>query len=243
MTDDMSRQDATSPDSEYSLTVEDAAEIYKQAGYRRTPRTIQRYCKLGHLVWRPVDTRFGNEKFLITPGSVATHIAYLKEVGADPTGRDVSRHGATGEAAEHSGDEPRHEAPTSPDVSRPVATPVVEEIKDDEPRQPHATERDVSRQVASDLDIFEHPYVKRLEREVEKWEGKFEEQVRRTQKVLEDANANLINLQQAAAVAQSETLADFLLKAGQRFLKSPFGLREGEQAPPEGESGEARLNR
>ena len=72
---------------------------------------------------------------------------------------------------------------------------------------------------------------------MEKWQGKFEEQTLRTQKVLEAANANLIELQQAAAVANSQTLADFLLKAGQRFLKSPFGLREGEQAPPEEEQG------
>ena len=42
-------------------------------------------------------------------------------------------------------------------------------------RKPEATERDLSRRVATDLDIFEHPYVKRLEAEVEKWQGKFEE--------------------------------------------------------------------
>lgn len=235
MTDDTSRQVATSPDNEYSLTVEAAAEIYKQAGYHRTPRTIQRYCKLGHLIWRPTDTRFGKEKFLITPASVATHVAYLKEVGADPIGRDVSRHGAANEVAENNGDQPRQEASTSNDTSRQVATPLVSEINDEEPRHSHPTGRDVSRQAATDFDIFEHPYVKRLEGEVEKWQGKFQEQVLRTQKVLETANANLIELQRAAAVAQSQTLADFLLKAGQRFLKAPFGLREGEQTPPEGE--------
>ena len=91
MTDDLSRQDATSPDEEYTLTIKDAGALYKQAGFPRTPRTIQRYCKGGHLVSRDADTRFGKEQYLIPPASVAIHIAYLKEVNPAPTGRDTSR--------------------------------------------------------------------------------------------------------------------------------------------------------
>jgi hypothetical protein len=227
MDNDRSRQDATSPDSEYSLTIEDAGWLYDQADLPRTPRTIQRYCEKGHLASRLVDTSFGSEKYLITPASVARHIAYLKEVGPASTRRVVSRHDATDVIQQNNDEEPRQEAPTRLDLSRQVATHIVEENKDDKRRQLDPTESDLSRQVATDLDIFEHPYVKRLEAEVEKWQGKFEEQVQRTQKVLETANENLIQLQQAAAVANSQTLADFLLKAG-RFLKSPFASGEGE---------------
>ena len=96
----------------------------------------------------------------------------------------MSRQDATHVEQQQSDGEPRLEAPTSPDLSRPVATQAVEENKGDDERQPHATERDQSRRVATDLDIFEHPYVKRLEAEVEKWQGKFEDQVQRTQEVL-----------------------------------------------------------
>jgi len=49
MTDDLSRQDATSPDNEFSLSVEDAAALYERADLGRTPRTIQRYCENEHL--------------------------------------------------------------------------------------------------------------------------------------------------------------------------------------------------
>jgi hypothetical protein len=234
MTNDLSRQDATSPDNEYSLSVEDAAALYKQADLRRTPRTIQRYCENGHLVSRRIETPFGNEKYFITPASVATHIAYLKEVRRVPTGRDTSRQDATDVAPQSSDDESRHEEPTSPDLSRPVATQAIEEKQDDEERQYHAIERDPSRRVATDLDIFEHPYVKRLEAEVEKWQGKFEDQVQRTQEVLVSSNQNLMELQRTTAVANSQTLADFILKAG-RFLKSPFTTEEGDRGAIEGE--------
>jgi|ERR1700677_4251772 len=229
MTDDLSRQDATRPDEEYTLTIKDAGALYKQAGFPRTPRTIQRYCKGGHLVSRDADTRFGKEQYLITPASVATHIAYLKEVNPAPTGRDTSRQDAIDVGAQNKDDDRRHGAETEPDLSRPVATEIVEETKDKKERQPEATEHDVSRHVASDLDIFEHPYVKRLENEVERWQGKFEDQVRRTQQVLETSNRNLLDLQKATTVANSQTLADFLLKAGGRFLKSSFSSGEGEQ--------------
>ena len=234
MIDDLSRQDATSPDNEYSLSVEDAAALYEHADLRRTPRTIQRYCENGHLVSRRIETPFGNEKYFITPASVATHIAYLKEVRRVPTGRDLSRQDATDVAAQPRDDELRHEAPTSPDLSRLDATKVIEENKGEGQREPHATERDTSRRVASDLDIFEHPYVKRLESEVEKWQGKFEDQVQRTQEVLVSSNKNLMELQRATTVANSKTLADYLLKAG-RFLKSPFADDEEGKEPEAGQ--------
>jgi hypothetical protein len=141
---------------------------------------------------------------------------------------------------------------TERDLSRPVATSVGKEvghdelrqdathvasaILDDEPRQPGSTSRDASRPVATDLDIFEHPYVKRLESEVEKWQGKFEDQVQRTQEVLESSNKNLMELQRTTAVANSQTLAEFILKAG-RFLRSPFTSEDGEQTPLTGEQG------
>src|ERR1700677_3489758 len=122
MTDDLSRQAATSPDTEYSLSIEDAAGLYERAGLRRTPRTIQRYCAIGHLVSRRLETPFGAEKYLITPASVSTHIAYLKEVQSAATGRDKSRHDTTDVASNQSDDGPRQAATTGLDTSRHVAT-------------------------------------------------------------------------------------------------------------------------
>ena len=119
--DDLSRQDATTPDSEYTLTIEEALERYDHAGHPRTARSVQRYCAKGHLDCRRIETQFG-EKYLISPASVAKHIAYIEEVRPTATGRDMPRQDATHVAAEN-GDEPdRQPESTSYDKPRPVAT-------------------------------------------------------------------------------------------------------------------------
>src|ERR1700691_2420136 len=127
MTDDRSRLVATSPDSEFILTIDEALERYARAGLPRTPRSVQRYCAKGHLDCRRIETQFG-EKYLISPASVDKHIAYIEEVRPVATGRDVPRHVAPPVVAEESGDEHRQKAPTSPDLSRPVATQYLERL-------------------------------------------------------------------------------------------------------------------
>src|SRR6266436_48825 len=90
MSDDQPRQAAASPDTEYSLTIDDAAVLYERAGIPRTLRTIQRYCAKGHLDSHRIETAYG-EKFLITPASVLKHIAYVEEVRQATAGRDEPR--------------------------------------------------------------------------------------------------------------------------------------------------------
>jgi hypothetical protein len=119
-TDDQPRPVATSSDSDFTLTIEDALALYAEAGIPRTPRSIQRYCAKQHLSSRRIETEFG-EKYLITRASVEKHIAYIKEV-TPTTSRDVPRPVATTVAAEDKDDTPRQEAATTPDQSRPVAT-------------------------------------------------------------------------------------------------------------------------
>src|SRR6266446_8307984 len=99
MTDDLSRPVATSPDSDFTLSIDDALERYARAGLPRTPRSIQRYCAKGHLDCRRIETSFG-EKYLISPASVDKHIAYIEEVRPVATRRDVPRPVATDVAPE-----------------------------------------------------------------------------------------------------------------------------------------------
>lgn len=87
--DNQSRPAATTSDSEFSLTIDEALERYARAGLPRTPRSIQRYCAKSHLECRLLETQFG-EKYLITPASVDKHIAYIAEV-TPATSREVSR--------------------------------------------------------------------------------------------------------------------------------------------------------
>src|SRR5947207_1171516 len=136
--DDQPRPVATSPDNEFSLSIEDAAARYECAGLPRTLRTIQRYCAKGHLDSRRVEIPYG-EKYLITPASVAKHIAYIEETRQTMAGRD----------------EPRSVAATLP---QEVLTP-------EESRQPE-TGRDELRQTAPEAN-FVSRYVARLEGENE----------------------------------------------------------------------------
>src|SRR3984957_14109474 len=121
MTDDQSRPVATSPDTDFIFSIDEALERYARAGLPRTPRSIQRYCAKGHLDCRRVETAFG-EKYLISPASVDKHIAYIEEVRPVATGRDVPRQVATSVVAEESHDVPRQPAATSTDLSRQGAT-------------------------------------------------------------------------------------------------------------------------
>src|SRR5262249_39097593 len=104
MTDDLSRQAATTPDSDFTLTIEEAVERYARAGLPRTPRSIQRYCAKGHLECRRIETAFG-EKYLITPTSLDRHIAYIEEVRPVATGRDMPRQVATTVGAQNTQEE------------------------------------------------------------------------------------------------------------------------------------------
>jgi hypothetical protein len=88
MTDDLSRLVATSPDSDFILSIDEALDRYARAGLPRTPRSVQRYCAKGHLDCRRVETSFG-EKYLISPASIDKHIAYIDEVRSVATGRDT----------------------------------------------------------------------------------------------------------------------------------------------------------
>jgi len=120
-TPDLSRQVATSDDSEYSLSIEDALARYEAAGLPRTTRSIQRYCAKGDLDAHRIETPFG-EKFLITPASVDRHIAYIMEVRPVATSRDLSRQVAAPVARENVAEAPDGAAATSDDEQRRAAT-------------------------------------------------------------------------------------------------------------------------
>ena len=121
MTDDLSRPVATSPDSDFTLTIDEALERYARAGLPRTPRSVQRYCAKGHLDCRRIETAFG-EKYLISPASVDKHIAYIEEVRPVATSRDMPRPVATscrlGRKPRRAATERHRQAPTCRDLSR-----------------------------------------------------------------------------------------------------------------------------
>jgi hypothetical protein len=94
MSDELRRTDANSrertPDHQYILSIEQAAELYAKAGHPRTPRAIQKYCALSKLDCHKVETETG-EKYLVAPYSVDRHITYINEVRTVANGRDQTR--------------------------------------------------------------------------------------------------------------------------------------------------------
>ena len=125
---DLSRPAPTTTTPSRSRTL---SRCYEHAGLPRTPRTIQRYCGNGHLDCRRVEIPYG-EKYLITPASIAKHIAYIEETRQTLAGRDEPRPVAT---------PPQQETP-APTEPRPAPTSL------DQPRQTAAEADAVSRYVA-----------------------------------------------------------------------------------------------
>lgn len=120
MSDDTLRQVPTSSDTAFTVTIEDALRSYEEAGLPRTPRSVQRYCAKGHLECRLIETSFG-EKYLITPGSLEKHIAYVKEI-TPAASRDMSRFAASSVTVEKAAETSATKAAIDDAPSRPVAT-------------------------------------------------------------------------------------------------------------------------
>ena len=139
---DTSRPAATAGDNnDYTLSIEEVSERYANAGHPRTIRTLQRYCVSGHLDARKVATTLG-DKYLVTPQSVARHIAQIIEML------------------------PLDTVATDRDQPRPVATSVAAQESPPTSHSEHTTRDDTPRQLATD-DKEVSRYVERLEREVE----------------------------------------------------------------------------
>jgi len=121
---DMPRPVATTDDSDFALPIEEVAKRYEQAGHPRTIRTLQRYCKGGHLDALKKPTLLG-DMYLVTPQSVERHLAQIEEMERTTvvaTGRDEPRSVATSVVQENKEGDPRHTPATSSDQSRPVTT-------------------------------------------------------------------------------------------------------------------------
>ncbi len=121
MPDDLSRPVATTPDTDFTLSIDEALERYARAGLPRTPRSLQRYCAKGHLDCRRIETEIG-EKYLISPASVDKHIAYIEEVRPVATRRDLSRLVATTDDTQKQDTQPAKEFVASDDRQRRAAT-------------------------------------------------------------------------------------------------------------------------
>ena len=165
MTDDLSRQGATTPDSEYTLTIDEALERYDHAGHPRTARSVQRYCAKGHLDCRRIETPVRRKISDLASLSRQAHRLYRG--GFDrprqvTTCRDLSRQMPTLKLATTGSDNQRRQVPTCRDKTRHMSPPEMETSPTDS-RDRQATDK--PRHVATGPDLTER-YIDRLEGEV-----------------------------------------------------------------------------
>lgn len=237
----MARHGAPHPDANdqrHTLSISDVETALAAAGVPRSRRQVIRYAETGMLDGVKVPGPSG-EQWYIAPASVPKVIGDLKQWEAqrehgtlrqtpsdpdtpsqplntapDMTGHDTPRPTAS--------DHDAHEvAPHSDPDTAGHGTP--RHAMSDEKISPRTSEThpDTARLSLTELDIFEHPYVRKLEAQVEKLEGKLDAQVRRTEEIQTNNQKALIELQRMIAVGQSETLANFMLKAREFILGRP----------------------
>jgi hypothetical protein len=167
------------------------------------------------------------EEWYVAPASVPKAIGDLKQIDAQrarrsPTQPAVSDHVVTESTQLLEHDIASHSA-TQPDVSAP---------KNNDSNR--TSDPAAARHGATDLNIYEHPYVKRLEDRNERLEAKYEAQVRRTEEIQMKSQQQIIELQRMTAIGQSQTLADFMLKA------KDWLLGQGSEADKKEADGTAR---
>jgi hypothetical protein len=77
--------------SQYTITIDEAVEMYQLAEVARPKRRIQKYCARGDLDCLKVENTFGGEQYMITRSSIDVHIAFLQQAEAAALGRAGAR--------------------------------------------------------------------------------------------------------------------------------------------------------
>jgi hypothetical protein len=241
---DMSGHDATERDTLHTLTLTDLEARAASAGVLISRRQLMRHCEAGTFDAKKLPAGNNLPEWFIAPASVEKGIADIKTLQEQRARRNASRpdmsgHDAPQELKEIDTVTPGHDAtrptmsePTNVDATDPDVTGHVRSQPDMSERQQSqkggAIEPVTSRHGATDLDVYEHPYVKKLEDRVEKLEAKYEAQVRRTEEIQLNSQHDLIELQRMTTIGQSETLGNFLLKAREWWHGNELKSKETE---------------
>jgi hypothetical protein len=227
---DTSGHDATRPDAQvHTVPLGELEGFIFKAGIVMSRRQITRHCESGTFDAVKLPARNNVEHWYVAPASIEKGIADIKALRALRDSHVETRPDVTGhDTPSVTPNKPLNSDPdaSSRDATRPDMT------KQETSPGKSETHPDTSRHVETS-DIFEHPYVKRLEAQVEKWEGKYQEQVRRTEDIQMKGTQQILELQRMTAIGQSETLADFMLKA------KDWILGQGSETPEKPATSEA----
>ena len=223
---DKPSHDATRRDDLHTMSVRQLEAAIAAAGIVMSHRQVLRHCKAGTFDAVKLPAANNVEEWFVAPASLEKGIADIKvlqehRARRDATGRDMTASDVAETARQFDTDKSGHVA-TGQDMS------------DTKQRQENVeTRHDTSRHDATyEVDVYEHPYVKRLEAQVDKLEKKLDDQVRRTEDIQLRGQEKLLELQRMTAVGQSQTLADFMLKAKDWMLGSATEPTKREEGSP-----------
>ena len=186
----------------HTLSIHDVEVQLVAAGVARSHRQVIRYCQTGLLDAVRIPGPTGAQWY-IAPASVPKAIGDLKQWDAQrraATQSHTSNHDTPKKEQSNNVDKASHSAPEHA-------------VSNEEISEKGNEKESMARRGVLELDIYAHPYVQRLEERNEKLEAKYEAQVRRTEEIQMKSQQQIIELQRMTAVGQSQTLADFMLKA------------------------------
>jgi hypothetical protein len=76
---DLSGQERSEPDNQFTLTVAEGSDRYAQLGHPRNPRSVRRFCQQGKLLCVETQTDNFTKAYLIDPNSIDRHIQEIEE--------------------------------------------------------------------------------------------------------------------------------------------------------------------
>ena len=203
---DMSSHDATRREELHTMTISELEAKIAASGVLISRRQILRHCASGTFDAKKLPATNNIDEWFIAPASVEKGIADIKTLQEQRARREASRRVASG----HDQVETSTQSDT---VASGHDTSRLDVTEKQSVGKLAETRPDMSRHVASDMDIYEHPYVQRLEAQVDKLEKKYDDQIRRTEEIQINSQKQILELQRMTAIGQSQTLADFMLKA------------------------------
>jgi len=128
---DLAGHDQPSPQTSFTLTVEDAVARYAQLGHPRNPRSVRRFCQQGTIDCRKVRTSNFSELYLIDPASIDRHAKEISEIFS--VQQDIAAHDLPSPALAG------HERPSPTSISKPAYDPryveLLEKINSDQAEQ------------------------------------------------------------------------------------------------------------
>ena len=208
--EDTARHAAPQPDEvRHTLTVRDVEVLLAQAGVQRSHRHVLRMCQTGMLDAVKFPGGPSGDQWHVTPASVPKAIGDLKQINEQRARRGALRPPMTDFVV------PEREPKTNTDLASrgapQPATSGAENINDASPVQPA-----IARHGPLEHDIYQHPYVHKLRRLKRSTTTRCA-----APKRFNSRASSSIELQRMTAIGQSQTLADFMLRAKEYLLGTP----------------------